>query len=321
MDYSSLLPLIANTPLATLEPLLTPAFLDTLRHGDFQRWRRLVESLPRITPSSYQAAEQIVVGKADDADKASLAELEAKLRELIPWRKGPFSLFGIDIDSEWRSELKWQRLLPHLSPLTGKTVLDVGSGNGYHCFRMQGAGARLVIGVDSHLPYVGQFWAAKHYLPELPVYVLPLALEQWPQADAAFDTVFSMGVLYHSRAPMEHLLQMKKLLLPGGELILESIVVPGGKGYSLTPRDRYARMGNVWFVPSVDTMMSWLERCGYDNIRLVDESLTTEQEQRQTPWMPYDSLLDSLDSDDRSLTIEGYPAPQRAIVIANAPSK
>lgn len=320
MDYLPLRALVANSPLAALQPLLTSEFLDTLRHGDFQRWRRLIDAMPGITPSSYSAADQICVGSTDDADNASLIELENCLRELIPWRKGPFSLFGIDIDSEWRSQIKWDRLLPYLSPLQGKTVLDVGSGNGYHCFRMQAEGARLVIGVDSHLPYIGQFWAIKHYLPELPVYVLPVSLEQWPGDEPAFDTVFSMGVLYHSRAPMEHLLQIKRLLRPDGELILESIVVPGDRGYSLTPKDRYARMGNVWFVPSVATMVGWLERCGYINIRVVDESVTTETEQRKTPWMPYDSLDDSLDSDNKSLTIEGYPAPRRAIVIANTPS-
>ena len=320
MDYSTLQTLIANSPLANLQPLLTAEFLDTLRHGDFQRWRRLIAAMPRISPSSYSAGDQIRVGSADDGDTASLTELERQLRELIPWRKGPYSLFGIDIDSEWRSEVKWERLLPHLSSLQGKTVLDVGSGNGYHCFRMQAQGARLVIGVDSHLPYIGQFWAIKHYLPELPVYVLPVSLEQWPGDEAAFDTVFSMGVLYHSRAPMEHLLQIKRLMNPGGELVLESIIVPGERGYSLTPTDRYARMGNVWFVPSVATIVGWLERCGFINIRIVDESVTTEEEQRKTPWMPFDSLDDSLDPDDNSLTIEGYPAPSRAIIIANTPS-
>lgn len=317
MDYTPLAQRIAGTPLDALTPQLQPAFLDSLRHGDFQRWRRLESALPRLTPSIVEPGAIVRVGRTEDIDPSARAELSARLRELIPWRKGPFELFGIAIDAEWRSDLKWTRLVNAIAPLTGKTVLDVGCGNGYHCFRMLESGAAQVLGIDSHLPYVGQFWALKHFLPELPVDVLPLALEQWPVMEPAFDTVFSMGVLYHTRSPLDHLLHLKRVLKPGGELVLESIVVPGEKGYALTPTGRYGRMGNVWFIPSVATTVSWLERCGFEQIRVVDESPTTATEQRKTGWMPFDSLEDSLDPSDRGRTIEGYPAPHRAVILAS----
>ncbi|MEX2469433.1 MAG: tRNA 5-methoxyuridine(34)/uridine 5-oxyacetic acid(34) synthase CmoB [Pseudohongiellaceae bacterium] len=318
MDYTPLAQRIAGTPLAALTPQLQPAFLDSLRHGDFQRWRRLESALPRLTPSVVEPGAIVRIGRAGDIDTPTRAELSARLRELIPWRKGPFELFGIAIDAEWRSDLKWTRLVNAIAPLAGKTVLDVGCGNGYHCFRMLESGAAQVLGIDSHLPYVGQFWALKHFLPELPVDVLPLALEQWPAMEPAFDTVFSMGVLYHARSPLDHLLHLKRALKPGGELVLESIVVPGDKGYALTPSGRYARMGNVWFVPGVATTVSWLERCGFEQIRVIDESPTMAIEQRKTEWMPFDSLEDSLDPNDSGRTIEGYPAPRRAVILAAA---
>lgn len=316
MDYSALEATLDRHGLQLLQPFLTAEFLDSLRHGDFQRWRRLAAELPTITPSHVDLGEVIRVGRAADSDAESLTELRSRLRELLPWRKGPFELFGIKIDSEWQSQLKWARLQHHIQPLHGKTVLDVGSGNGYYSFRMHAAGAALTVGIDPHLPYVGQFAAIKHYLAELPVHVLPLGLEQWPAIEDAFDTAFSMGVLYHRRSPIDHLLQLHQCLKPGGELVLETIVVDGPEGYCLTPEQRYARMNNVWFVPSIATTERWLQRSGFSDVRLVNESLTTVEEQRRTDWMPFDSFLESLDADDVTRTIEGYPAPKRALIVA-----
>ncbi|HBP78145.1 MAG TPA: tRNA 5-methoxyuridine(34)/uridine 5-oxyacetic acid(34) synthase CmoB, partial [Halomonas sp.] len=70
------------------------------------------------------------------------------LRKLAPWRKGPFNLGGIEIDTEWRSDWKWQRVAPHLAPLKYRKVLDVGGGSGYHAWRMAGAGAAFVLVID-----------------------------------------------------------------------------------------------------------------------------------------------------------------------------
>lgn len=316
MDYSRLQNQLAGSGLEALLPYLQEDFLGSLRHGDFPRWRQLIASLPQCQPSTVDLGEVVRIGSATDLSAEQREMLHGKLRELLPWRKGPFNLFGIHIDSEWQSQLKWDRLKHHIQPLHDKTVLDVGSGNGYYSFRMAGAGAALTIGLDPHLPYVGQFGAVKHFVPELPVHVLPLGLDQWPATEAAFDTVFSMGVIYHRRSPVDHLLQMGQCLKPGGELVLETIVVDGEEGYSLTPEDRYARMGNVWFVPSVATLRRWLARCGFTDINLVNECVTSAEEQRRSDWMPFDSLNEALDADHPELTIEGYPAPKRAILTA-----
>lgn len=319
MDFTSLRDTISGTRLEPLQPFLGSSFLDSLRHGDFQRWRRLIADLPVLHTDHVLLGEAIEIGRAGDADPDARASLEEGLRQLAPWRKGPFNLYGIHIDSEWQSQLKWARLRHHIQPLTGRTVLDVGSGNGYYSFRMHGTGAALTLGMDPHLPYVGQFGAIKHYLPDAPVHVLPLGLDQWPTTDGAFDTVFSMGVLYHRRSPVDHLLQLFSCLREGGELVLETIVVDGNEGYSLIPEDRYARMANVWFVPSIATTERWLLRCGFVNVRVVNESVTDSTEQRKTDWMPFDSFTDSLDPENSQLTIEGYPAPKRAILIAEKP--
>ena len=238
---------------------------------------------------------------------------------LHPWRKGPFELFDVHIDTEWRSDWKWDRLQPHIDPLAGRRVLDVGCGSGYHCWRMAGDGAAEVIGIDPTPLFVLQYWALQKYLQQPGVWVLPLGIQHVPPKLAAFDSVFSMGILYHRRSPLDHLQELKACLRPGGQLILETLVIEGPAGATLVPEGRYARMGNVWFLPSCDTLLGWLRKLGFVDEALVDVSVTTVEEQRATEWMRFQSLADFLDPEDSSRTIEGYPAPRRAIFTARAP--
>jgi tRNA (mo5U34)-methyltransferase len=316
MNFDSLIASIKGTPLESLEAVLTESFLSQINHGDLPRWQQLLDSLPSIQAESVNLSASVVLGSSSGCSMEQQAQLTASLQSLIPWRKGPFSVFGIEIDSEWKSDMKWDRVLPHIAPLSGRKVLDVGCGNGYHCFRMLGAGAELVVGIDPHIAYVIQFLALKHFVPEMPIYVVPASLEQLPPNLNAFDSVVSMGVIYHRRSPIDHLLQLKSCLRKGGELVLESLYVDGNDGYCLMPEGRYARMSNVWFIPSIKTLVTWLKRCGYYEIQVVSESVTTEHEQRTSPWMPFDSLSDSIQSNNKTLTIENMPAPRRVIVTA-----
>ena len=318
MNFDKLIASIKGTPLERLETVLSESFLSQINHGDLPRWQQLLDSLPSIQTESIDLSSSVVLGSLSECSMEQQAQLTASLQALIPWRKGPFSVFGIEIDSEWKSDMKWDRVLPHIAPLSGRKVLDVGCGNGYHCFRMLGAGAELVVGIDPHIAYVIQFLALKHFVPETPVYVAPASLEQLPANLNAFDSVFSMGVIYHRRSPIDHLLQLKSCLRKGGELVLETLYVDGNDGYCLMPEARYARMSNVWFVPSIKTLVTWLKRCGYCEIQVVSESVTTEHEQRASPWMPFDSLSDSIQPNNKALTIENMPAPKRVILTALA---
>jgi tRNA (mo5U34)-methyltransferase len=225
----------------------------------------------------------------------------------------------VHIDTEWRSDWKWERLHRDIDALDGRRVLDVGCGSGYHCWRMAGDGAAEVVGIDPTPLFVVQFWALQKYLQQDNVWVLPLGIEHVPTKLQAFDTVFSMGVLYHRRSPFDHLQELKDCLRPGGQLVLETLVIEGELGDTLLPEGRYARMGNVWFLPSCDTLLSWLRKLGFVDPQLVDVCVTTTQEQRSTPWMTFHSLANFLDPDDASKSIEGHPAPRRAIVTARAP--
>ncbi len=288
------------------------------RYGDLPRWQQAVAVLPEVDVQE-RWLDRDRVGVAGDITSKERDQLEAALRALHPWRKGPFELFGLHIDTEWRSDWKWQRLLPGLDDLAGRSVLDVGCGSGYHCWRMEGAGADTVVGIDPTPLFVMQYFALNRYLQSDRTAVLPLGIEHMPDNMQCFDTVFSMGILYHRRSPFDHLIQLRELLRKDGQLILETLVIDGELGQVLVPEGRYARMGNVWFLPSVDTLLSWLKKAGFKQAELIDVTVTSTEEQRQTDWMQFHSLAQFLDADNPELSIEGYPAPKRAIISARRP--
>ena len=361
---------------------MLPALIDAvrargaaLRHGELPRWRAALTRLPVGTRPSVRVDGATVVADGDadggvdggaargpDAG-ARDASLRAALDELHPWRKGPFRIDGVDVDTEWRSDRKWDRVRAHLTPLAGRCTLDVGCGSGYHLWRMREAGAAAVLGVEPSPLYACQFEAVARCAPDAPVACLPLTLEALTDAFAdlrddapigapidapdavpdaapgpapprrvAFDTVFSMGVLYHRSDPRDHLARLRALLRPGGELVLETLVPDRSldaplADVELDPAGRYARMGNVHPLPSVARLARLLGEAGFEGARAVSLDVTSTAEQRRTAWMRFDSLERALappdpatgEDDPYRLTVEGLPRPARAVLIAHAP--
>ena len=323
IDYSSLYRLMQDTPLESwaesLPERLERCFQQEL-HGDFDRWTEAIKRLPELPTDKVKLNSSAVSVASDHRLEATVAEkIKRLLKEMHPWRKGPYDLHGITIDTEWRSDWKWDRLASQIAPLKDRMVLDVGCGNGYHCWRMAGAGARLVIGIDPTQLFLAQFLAVRHFLgSSVPVHLLPLGIQDVPPNLRAFDTVFSMGVLYHRRSPIDHLYELKGCLRQGGELVLETLVIDGDEGQVLVPEGRYAKMRNVWFIPTPETLAGWMKRCGFRDVRILDVTTTTVEEQRKTEWMEFESLADYLDPDNSELTVEGHPAPRRAILLATS---
>ncbi|MBB1487775.1 tRNA 5-methoxyuridine(34)/uridine 5-oxyacetic acid(34) synthase CmoB [Oceanospirillum sediminis] len=304
--------------------------LDSKRYSDLPGWQRVVDkfsSAEELTEQGYQVTTDLdrsaVLIKASPAlPESEQAKYRNLMKKLMPWRKGPFEIHGTHIDTEWRSDWKWDRLAEFVAPLHNRRVLDVGCGSGYHCWRMAGAGARFVVGIDPSPRFHIQFQLVRKLMGQADgnkVFHLPVGIEDVPPELDYFDTVFSMGVLYHRRSPIDHLYQLKEALRPGGELVLETLVVDGDAQQVLVPTDRYAMMNNVWYLPSPDALVLWLEKCGFVNVRVVDISVTSLEEQRSTEWMSYQSLKDFLDPQDPTKTVEGYPAPKRAVVLAERP--
>jgi tRNA (mo5U34)-methyltransferase len=300
-----------------LQPVLEGKLADGA-HGDLPKWRDALAALPPCAALAAELDKPIVSVGPATFEPGERSRVRAVLQKLTPWRKGPFRVGDILIDAEWRSDLKWARLADVISPLENRLVLDVGCGNGYYALRMRGSGARAVLGLDPMLLTIAQHAAIRHFMPPEPVHVLPLRLHELAAA-AVFDTVFSMGVLYHQRAPAVHLAGLLEMLKPGGELVLETLLLPGQLREARTPQ-RYARMKNVWLLPTAPLLLEWLEQAGFADPRVADTSTTTTLEQRRTEWMSFESLADALDPDDPDLTVEGWPAPRRAVVICRKPS-
>lgn len=300
------------------------------RHGDLPTWIEILNALPNAGASFVELdRDAIIVGRAEDITVQQEEAIRLGLLALSPWRKGPYEIFGIHIDTEWRSDWKWNRVQPHISSLRDRMVLDVGCGTGYHCWRMLGDGAQYVLGIDPSMRFVVQNAAVQKYAGDSRFDFAPLGIEDMPSDLPIFDSVFSMGVLYHRRHPINHLLELKGLMPDGGELILETLIydqhelssAPMGADLEadtgvLRPESRYAQMRNVWSIMTVEKILNLLAEAGFQDAFCADQNVTSLEEQRRTEWMQYHSLEDFLDPQARSLTIEGYPAPKRGLFIA-----
>ncbi len=281
------------------------------RHGDLSTWQAALDALPTVD-KTWTVDDGVLVAGAPVADPGTLT---ATLQALIPWRKGPLCLGGVAIETEWRSDWKWNRIAPQLD-LAGARVLDIGAGNGYFGWRILEAGAARVIGCDPTLLFWHQFKAIEHFAGPAEHLLLPLKFEQIP-ASADFDVVLSMGVLYHRRDPLEHLARIQDHLRPGGRLLLETLVIPGEADVELDPPERYANMRNVHRLPTLARLDRWLAEAGFVDRLLLDCSITSVDEQRRTDWMPFHSLAQALAPDGQT-TVEAHPRPCRAAIVARS---
>lgn len=287
--------------------------------GNILRFKNALESIPDYVPSVCHINEKaITIGQDSDLSFDQRASLKEKLSALCPWRKGPFNFFGIHIDSEWQSWMKWERVIPHISSLKFRRILDVGSSNGYYMFRMAFHKPLMVLGVEPKSAFYFQYLTIQKFLKQDNVFCLPISFDRLPKMNRYFDTIFCMGILYHRKSPVQMLKDMCELMRPGGELIIENLVIRSEKNVCLFPNDRYAKMRNVYFIPDILAMKSWMKRAGFRNIKCVDITRTSLAEQRKTAWIHTETLKDFLDPRDPDKTIEGYPAPVRAIFIATA---
>ena len=277
-----------------------------------ENWKKIISNLPLINTTKVDLLNGITVqGKWDSKDKQ---RTEEDLMQLVPWRKGPFMIQDIFIDAEWQSNMKWERVLDLNIELKGKNILDVGSGNGYYGFRMLGKGAEFVICLEPNVSHLTQFLALNHFINSSRIRMVPRRIEEISFLDKCFDLVFSMGVLYHQRNPESHLNLLASHLKEGGQIILETLIVPDEYGQALIPKSSYANMSNVWFIHSRKGLEDLINKLGLKILKMGPSVKTMPEEQRATKWMPFRSLVDGL-SQGLDRTVEGLPSPDRVVLV------
>lgn len=240
------------------------------------------------------------------------------LLSLKPWRKGYFRFFSTTIESEWNSAIKFNLIAPHLN-ITDKIIADIGCNNGYYAFRMLPLNPRKIVGFEPSAFYKAQFELINSFVRSDKIAFELLGIEDLAHYDTKFDCIICLGVIYHRTNPIDCLKILKNALNMGGSVILDTLIIESpcdSKGESM--RDFvlspliYAKMKNVYFIPTISAFENWLKRAGFRDIELIAVKKTTADEQRKTAWIDGESLGDFLDKDDENKTIEGYPAPTRA---------
>ncbi|MBG90245.1 MAG: tRNA 5-methoxyuridine(34)/uridine 5-oxyacetic acid(34) synthase CmoB [Actinobacteria bacterium] len=288
--------------------------IPSLLNPNSQRFFDAYQRLPSLSVTGLLLDQDIVTICTDPLDDEQAEQLKGALMGASPWRKGPFQVGPVLVDTEWRSNLKWDRIQPVLPSLKGKRVLDIGCGSGYYMARLAGLGADLVLGVDPSPLFWFQFLMMQQYAQCSSLAYLPLRMEALSIRPAAFDVILCLGVLYHRRSLLECLSQLKKMMGPDTVLVLETLVLEGDHIDYLLPGPRYAKMPNVYYIPTLSCLKVWLHQAGFSSVECASVSVTDHEEQRQTEWMTYESLGHFLDPKDGSLTVEGWPAPRRAVL-------
>ncbi len=276
------------------------------------RFREAVQSLPSVQVScrDYSGAE-VTIGCPEDITDNQKQSIMSSLYAFQPWRKGPFRLFGIDIDAEWHSDFKWDRVLPMLPSLEGKILGDIGANNGYFVFRALHHRPAAVFALDPVPRFYYMFDLLNYFAGEENAAFGMLGWQSLFDLPAFFDVLFLMGIVYHHRSPLDVLDAVYAALKPGGVAIIESMGIPGNSGVALFPAGKYAGGSGMYFLPDSVTLQRWLKRSKFREIEPFYSAPLSTDEQRRTHWAPVDSLAEFLDPFDSSKTIEGYPAPWR----------
>ncbi len=231
-----------------------------------------------------------------------------------PWRKGPFKINSLFIDTEWQSFIKYNLLEPYFD-LEGKVVGDIGCNNGYYLFRMLKHKPKKLVGFDPSALFYTQFSFINHFIKSDIVYEL-LGVEHLGMYEHKFDVLFCLGVLYHRSDPIATLKSLYKGLENGGELFLDTFMIDGEEDVALTPFERYSKIPNIYFIPTVNALKNWCHRAGFESVEVLTIKTTDQTEQRKTDWIDSQSLEDFLDPNNTNLTVEGYPAPKRVYIKA-----
>ncbi|BBB31955.1 tRNA (mo5U34)-methyltransferase [Thermotomaculum hydrothermale] len=301
--------------LSEIEKLIDSRFLFLLRESS-ERFLKPLFQIQGIKAGFKDfSGDTVVIGKKEEIDEVEREKIFNSLKSLMPWRKGPFSVFGIEIDAEWRSFRKWNRFKDYFPDFEGKVICDIGCNNGYYMFKTANYNPDFVLGIDPTVQYYCQFHTLNSFAKVENTNFQLLGVEHIHLFEEMFDIVFLMGIIYHHPNPVDILKKVKHSLKEDGYLIVESQGIEGDLSVALFPEKRYAKVPGTYFVPTPSCLVNFLKRAGFKDVNLITYHKMSSEEQRKTEWMVYQSYEDFI-NEDNTLTVEGYPAPIRIYAIA-----
>lgn len=318
MDYSKIFP---TARLDELVRLLGEKkdWINQNKKG-FLRYRQPFTAVKHMRASLCEFSEDtVIIGSRDDISREEHEQVVKVMEGFMPWRKGPFKVFDIDIDAEWRSERKWQRIVGELPDLEGKVIADIGCNNGYYMFRMIPYKPKFILGLEPYLHHYATFRTLNSFAGCDNLRIELLGIEHLNLLPDCFDVIFCLGILYHRQSPIDALRDIHSSLKPGGVLIIESQAIAGDSPVALFPEKTYAKVPGTWFVPTPGCLKNWLSRCGFTDVTQFCSHPMSNMEQRRTKWMCFESYDDFIDPADCHKTVEGYPAPWRVYFKARRP--
>ncbi len=281
---------------------------------DREKWMTWKNILPlrEVLKSLEDGSWSIEFGDVIKISGEQPKNVEEIARLMMPWRKGPFKLFDTFIDAEWQSNIKYNLLRKHFN-LKDKRVADIGCNNGYYLFRMQEDKPKSLVGFDPSPLYKTQFDFINHFAKSEIVYEL-LGVEHLEFYEEKFDIIFCLGVLYHRSDPVAMLKSLYRGLDKQGEVILDTFYIEGEDEICLCPESSYSKISNIYFVPTIKALKNWCLKAGFKGFEVLETLVTDINEQRKTSWIEGQSLENFLDENDKTKTVEGYPAPARVYV-------
>lgn len=208
--------------------------------------------------------------------------LAAQAQQIAWWHGG----MHLDNDVITQGESMPARdLLPRIAlpqELTGKTVLDIGTWDGFMAFECERRGAARVVAVDSFVwsdefkkvipsatGRAGFDLAHNAYRSKVEAIECEV-LDLSPQKLGVFDVVLFLGVLYHMRHP---LLSLEKVAaLVGDLLIVESHIVIDSQSVPMMrfyPGGELAGDPTNWWGPNTACLEAMLRTVGFSNVRCV----------------------------------------------------
>ena len=165
--------------------------------------------------------------------------------------------------------------------LSGKTVLDIGTNDGFFAFEAERRGAKRIVAVDRCPPDHNGFAMAHSLLNSKAEYEAASVYDLDPEKHGTFDVVLFFGVLYHLRHPLLALEKIHRvcteLLLIESQVIDEAFIYDN-IGYVLRDIDPRLRDSPLmqfypsnelnsdytnWWAPNIECIRSMVESSGF----------------------------------------------------------